>query len=354
MLVEAAGLAPLRAGAVVGEDHDQRVVQRSEALERRQDAADLRVGVGQEAGEDLLLAGQHAPLLAREVGPGLHPLRPLGQHGALGHHTRGKLAVEQLGAPDVPSLVEHAPVGVDPLGRHVVRGMHGAEGEVQEEGLAGRPLLLVLHHADRLIGQVLAEVVALLGPAGRLDVVVVADEIGGPMVRVPLQEPVVALEAEAERPGREGAGGRALPAGGEVPLADGHRRVAGVAQETGERGRRLGESGVVAGEAQRDVGQEAHPHRVVVAPGEERCPRRGAQGGDVEAVERCAAGRQAVEMWRADVGAEGAQVAEAGVVQHDGDHIGRTRRRPGLVREAGGRLGCGEADLLRLVHGSRG
>ena len=232
--------------------------------------------------------------------------------------------------------------------------MHGTEGEVQEEGFARRPLLLVLHHADGLIGQILAEVVALLWPAGRLDIVVVTDQIGRPVVRVPLQEPVVALETEAERPGREGTGSRALPARGEVPLADRHRRIAGVAQEAGQRGRRLGESGVVAGEAQGDVRQEAHPHRMVVAAGEERCPGRGAQGGDVEAVERCAARREAVEVRRADVGAEGAQVAEAGVVQHDGDHIGRTLRRLGLVREAGGRLGCGEADLLRLVHGSRG
>ena len=230
---------PSALGAVVGEDHDQRVVQRPEALERREHAADLRIGVGQEAGEDLLLAGQHAPLLAREVGPGLHPLRPLGQHGALGHHSRGELAVEQLGAPDVPSLVEHAPVGVDPLGRHVVRGVHGAQGEVQEVGLARGTLLLVLHHADRLVGQVLAEVVALLGPAGSLDVVVVTHEIGGPVVRVPLQEPVVALEAEPSGQVEKGPAAERCQRG-EVPLADGHRRVAGVTQETGERGGRLG------------------------------------------------------------------------------------------------------------------
>ncbi len=170
------------------------------------------------------------------------------------------------------------------------------EREVQEEGLARRPLLLVLHHADGLVGQVLAQVVALLGPPGRLDVVVVADEVRGPVVGVALQEAVVALEAEAERPGVEGPGGRALPAWGEVPLADGHRRVAGVAQQPGERGGRLGQAGVVAGEGQRDVGQEAHPDGVVVAPGEERCPGRRAQRRDVEAVERSALCRQGIEV----------------------------------------------------------
>ena len=278
VLVDAAGHAPLGAGAVVGEDHDERVVQRAEALERGEHPADLRVGVGQEAGEDLLLAGEHAPLLGREVGPGLDPLGPVGEHGALGHHARGDLAGEHLRPPGVPPLVEHAPVGVDPLGRHVVRGVHGAEREVQEEGLARRPLLLVLHHADGLVGQVLAQVVALLGPARRLDVVVVADQVRGPVVGVALEEPVVALEAEAERPGVERPGGRALPARREVPFADGHGRVAGVAQEAGERGGRLGQAGVVAGEGQRDVGQEAHPDRVVVAPGEERGPGRASTG----------------------------------------------------------------------------
>ena len=54
----------------------------AEALERGEHAADLRIGVGQEAGEDLLLAGEHAPLVGREVGPGLHPLGTSRQHRA--------------------------------------------------------------------------------------------------------------------------------------------------------------------------------------------------------------------------------------------------------------------------------
>ena len=68
----------------------------------------------------------------------------------------------------------------------------------------------------------------------------------------------------------------------------------------------------------------------------------------MEAVERCATRRQGVEVRRADVRAEGTQVAEAGVVEDDGDHVGRTLRRLGLAGEAGGRLGRGEADLLGL------
>ena len=240
---------------------------------------------------------------------------------------------EQLVPPGVPSLVEHAPVRVDPLGRDVVGRVHGAEGEVQEEGLAGCALLLVLDHADGLVGQVLAQVVAVLGPARRLDVVVVADQVRRPVVGVALEEAVVALEAEAERPGVEGPGGRALPARREVPLADGQGRVPGVAQQARERGGRLGQAGVVAGEGQRDVGQESHPDGVVVAPGEERRPCRRAQRGDVEAVEGRALRGERVEVRRPDVRAEGAQMAEAGVVEHDGDHV---RRAPEAAWAGGG------------------
>ena len=72
------------------------------------------------------------------------------------------------------------------------------------------------------------------------------------------------------------------------------------------------------------------------------------------AIERSTAGRQRVEMGRADVGAEGAQVAEAGVVEHDDHDVGRASRGLGVVGEAGCRPGRGEADLLGLVHGGRG
>ena len=74
----------------------------------------------------------------------------------------------------------------------------------------------------------------------------------------------------------------------------------------------------------------------------------------MEAVERGTPGGQVVQVGRSDVGAEGPQVAEAGVVEHDGDDVGRALGRLGVVGESGGRLGRGEADLLGLVHTARG
>ena len=144
-----------------------------------------------------------------------------------------------------------------------------------------------------------------------------------------------------------GPGGRALPAWREVPFADGHGRVAGVAEQAGEGGGRLRQAGVVARVGPGDVGQEAHPDGVVVAPGEERGPGGRAQGGDVEAVEGGAAAGQPVEVRGGDVGAEDPEVAEAGVVEHDGHDVGCAGRRLGIDGPAGCRLRRGEADLLR-------
>ena len=125
---------------------------------------------------------------------------------------RVDLAGEGVPAPGVPAAVEHPPVRLHPFGGHVVRRVHGAQREVQEERFAGRALLLVAHHSDGLVRQVLAEVVPLLGPAGGLGVVVVAHQVGRPVVGVPLEEPVVAFESHPEGPRVEGPGGRALPA----------------------------------------------------------------------------------------------------------------------------------------------
>ena len=84
--------------------------------------------------------------------------------------------------------------------------VHGAEREVEEEGFARRAMLLVQDHAHRLVGEILAEVVAVLGPSRRVDVVVVAHQVRRPVVGVTLQEPVVPLEPETEGPRVEGTG----------------------------------------------------------------------------------------------------------------------------------------------------
>ena len=71
---------------------------------------------------------------------------------------------------------------------------------MQVERLVRVDLLGVGDELDRLVDQVLAQVIALLGRARWLDLVVVVDEVGIPLAGVAAQEAVEALEAAPERP----------------------------------------------------------------------------------------------------------------------------------------------------------
>ena len=144
--------------------------------------AEVVVGVGHEPGEHLHVAGEEPPLVGRQRLPVGDPRRPLGQHGVGGDDALGDLPVEGPLRARPPSRRRTARRRASThSGGHLVRRVRGARGEVEEERLAGLGLLLVLDHPDRLVDQVLGEVVALLGGARRLDVGVVADQLGRPL-----------------------------------------------------------------------------------------------------------------------------------------------------------------------------
>ena len=75
VLVDAAVLAPFGAGPVVGEDHDERVLEEAGRIEGVQETADLRIGMGQETGEHLLLARRACGARPRRGRPSPAPTR---------------------------------------------------------------------------------------------------------------------------------------------------------------------------------------------------------------------------------------------------------------------------------------
>jgi hypothetical protein len=75
----------------------------------------VMVGVLQEPGVHLHLAGQHRLERLVHVVPGRDLLVPLGQLGVLGDDPEGLLPLEGLGPRRVPALVEAALVLVGPL-----------------------------------------------------------------------------------------------------------------------------------------------------------------------------------------------------------------------------------------------
>jgi len=71
---------------------------------------------------------------------------------------------------------------------------------VQEERLVRRDRLRVLDELERLVGQVLGQVIALGWQLGLVDRVVVVDQVRIPLVGLGTQEPVPALESAARWP----------------------------------------------------------------------------------------------------------------------------------------------------------
>ena len=128
-LVEGAVGRALGAGPVVADDVvDQRVVEDLELLERVDDPPDGMVGVLQESGVDLHLAGQDRLQDVRHVVPGLDLLGPGGELGVGRDHPQLLLPGEDLLPQRVPAGVEAALVLVRPLRGHVVGGVGGTRG----------------------------------------------------------------------------------------------------------------------------------------------------------------------------------------------------------------------------------
>jgi hypothetical protein len=194
VLVDRAGGATLGAGPVVGEDHDQGVIELAELAQEVEQPADLVVGVLQEPGEHLHHPGVQAALLGRAVGPRRDVRVVAGQLGVGGDDPQLLLPREHPLAVGLPAVVEGPLVAVGPLLGDVVGGVHRPGGEVQEERLVGGDLLGVGDERGRPVDQVLGEVVALLGGPLRLDPVVVGGQLGIVLVGVAAQEAVVAVE----------------------------------------------------------------------------------------------------------------------------------------------------------------
>ena len=274
-----------------------------------------------------------------ELGVGRHDARaPSGGRGSRSRHTSHPAS-------------KRPPVAVDPLRRRLVRGVRRAGGVPEQERAIRVVEAQVAQLGDGLVGQVGVEVVALLGGGRRLDVVLVADQVGGPLVGLAVEEAVVALEPEPGRPHVERAVGP-LVAGVRchLPMAVG-RRSPGRAGSAADGAGAVGDLARVARVVDGHVGQHAHADPVVVAPGEQAGPGGRAHGGGVEVGEAQAPCGQPVEVRGVEVGPVAAQLGEAEVVEHD-DHDVRRADPVGLLGGRRPAVGQGQRDG-RLRHRGR-
>lgn len=223
--------------------------------------------------------------------------------------------------------------------------MGRAERHVGEERPVRRDRLLGPHPVDRVVDQVLRQVVAVLRQPVGLDRGGPGVELRVPVVHLRAHEAVERAEPLAGRPPRERPGLADLGRRGLVPLAEGGGAVAVAAQDLRDRGRARGPVAVVAGLRRRHLRRHAHADRVVVAAGQQRLPGRRAQGRDVEAAEAQPLVGQPLGGRHLAGAAVRRGRAEAHVVDEDEQHVGCSvgRRdrpdRPGagvdVEREAG-------------------
>ena len=158
--VEAALRAAFGARPVVGEQHDDRVRGGAHLVQDVEEPPDLGVGVTDEAGVDLHHAGEHLALRSRQCRPVRDARVALPELGPRREDPQPDLAFEDLNAFLVPAVIEGAAVALDPLAGRLVGRVARAEAEIQEERLRGRETAQVADLGDRLIDEVLAEVIA--------------------------------------------------------------------------------------------------------------------------------------------------------------------------------------------------
>lgn len=227
----------------------------------------------------------------------------------------------------------------------------------QRQCLVGhRAGLLVEHHPDRFVGEILGEVVAVLGSGGRLDEGVVPEQFWRPLVGVAAKKAVEAFESRTQRPVFERPGAGTFAARDQMPFAHRQRAPARVTQHAWQGGRRARNPRGVARIRRRQVGEEPHADRVMVAAGQQCRPGGRTQRGHMKPVVPQAAGGQSVNSRRGDIRTVATKLGKPEVVEQDHDDVGGAFRRLGGLAHRGycrGRLARGARQKRSRITSAR-
>ena len=245
---------------------------------------------------------QRVPVLQQIV-------RPRRQLGVLRDHAELLLVGEDLVAQRVPALVEQVHVAdlLDPFRRRVVRRVGAARHVIEEERHRRVDVVELVQPVDGVVRHRGGQVPLPGLPDIGIDRRGVAEQVRLPLAGVAADEAVEILEAHAGRPLVERPGLARSPGRRVVVLAEPGGAIAVLQQDAADGGVVLADDAVVAGEARRRLGNHAEADRMVVAPGDQRRPRRRAQRGRVEIGVAQPVIGDAVERRRRDHAAEGAR-----------------------------------------------
>ena len=139
---------------------------------------------------------------------------------------------------------------------------------------------------------------------------------------VAAEEPVVALEAAAQRPAVVRSRRRDLIRRRQVPLAEGIGVVAFLEQDLRQHAVLERDVAVAAGVSGGAFGDARHRVRVMIPAGQHAAPGRRAERRGVHVVEEQSVGSERIDVRRLDRAAIAPHLAKAGVVLHDEQHVG--------------------------------
>ena len=342
------GVDLLGATAVVGDEHDQGVIEFSGLPQGVDDQTDAAIELFDLSGVDL-----HPPGLPRgmfDLVPGLHPRVPGGQRPRRIDQPHGLHPPVPFRPEFVPSLVVAPLPPGDVLLASVQRPVRCGVRDVEQEGT-----ILV-------DGGVPADVVdgLLVDPIGVVEVLTVAFDVVVPPgerhgikeAARPVNRAVEGFEPPVERPVGALLGfdhlARLAEVVGDVPLPAHAGGVARVAEGFGHR-RTVGGEFTAVALGPTVVDHVPHPRLVRIATGHERRPGGAAPRGVVEVREADPVGGEPVEVRGANLAPEAPDVRVAHVVGHDQHEVGavlRDRRRGSGAseRQAGHQKNRGRTD----------
>ena len=321
-LVEDALRPAFLAGAIVGEQNEERVVPAADFLQEGDQAADLMIGVFEHGGEGFLQPRGKGLFIRRKLFPRTNAGIARGERGVRRDDAHLLLAGKPFFALDIPAGIEAAAIFIEIALRRLMRGVHGAEGRVEKEGALGDQRNDVADHAGRTVDDVFGDVIAVLDAGRYADEMIVMRQLGVELVGLALQETVIAVETLLQRPIGEGAGGGTFAHRREMPFAGGEGRIALVAQNLRERRGAFRDRAAHVGKAGVEIRNAAHADRVMVAAGEQAGAGRRAERGGVEAGEARARGGQRVDVGSRHGRAIAAEMRKAGVVEYDHHDVG--------------------------------
>ena len=256
--------------AVIGQHQHQRIVSQAGIVQKGHQPSQMLISVIKHRGIGRLQTNKERLFIGAGGIPGFDTRVVRRQCRTGRHHPHLDLAREAPFALDIPAVGESLVIAANEIGGRLMRRMTGRQRQHREPGSA-RPIgFMIRDHPDRLGDQIFGQVIAGFEAAGRVDQGIVLNQFRAELVGLGVKKTVKTIETAPQGPAVEGATRAAFGHRRHMPLAN-HVVVEAMRAEHFGKCRGVARNlAAIAGKAAVEIGQTAHPHIMVIAPGQQR------------------------------------------------------------------------------------